>query len=244
MTEPPRPGSPYQGPGSPYDGPTEQFPNSYPAYSGYPAPAYQNPTQELPNDWAYATQQPLQAPPPPQPPKSPKSPKWLWFAAGAALLLVIGLVGALVITSNSSSTDEDQAGDITATEPTAAAPSRTSTAPSTSSTTTRSPSPSSSTPLVPPTSSPSGATENITYEVTGEGVALTITYIDTDSVLQVLYNVSLPWSADVALESPASEAASVVVLNVGREVTCSITVDGAVVSTNTNSGLTTCSRVR
>lgn len=242
MTDSPRPGPPYNGPGSPYDGPTEQFPNSYPAYAGYPPPGYQNPTQELPGDWAYATQQPHQPPPPPQPPTSPKSPKWLWFAAGAAIVLVVGLVGALILTSGSSS-DTDQATGLTATEPTATAPSRTSTAPSTPSTTSRTPSPSASAPVIPSTT-PSGASESIGYQVTGEGVALTITYIDADGVLQILYNVTLPWSADVTLESPASEAASVVVVNVGREVTCSITVNGEVESTATNSGLTTCSRLR
>ena len=68
----------------------------------------------------------------------------------------------------------------------------------------------------------------MTYEVTGDGRAINITYVDTGSVLQTEFNVMLPWSKEVELPEPAEESASVTVINVGREVTCTITVNGAV----------------
>lgn len=236
MTDSPRPGSPY-------DDRTGRFPESYPAYSGYTPPAYQNPhpTEQLPSDWAYATQHPLQPPPPPpQSPKPPRSPKWLWVAAAVAVLLVVGMVGALIITNGDSSTDTE-ASSATLTEPTFTVPSRSSTTPRT--TTSRAPAPSTTTPLLPTTTTaPTGATETVVYQIDGEGRALTITYVDNGNLMQTEYNVTLPWSKQVTLESPANEAASVVVVNVGREINCSVTVDGVVVSTRTGSGLTVCSR--
>ncbi|MGK2880830.1 MAG: MmpS family transport accessory protein [Mycobacterium sp.] len=245
MTDSPGPGSPYQRPASPYDGPTDQFPNSYPAYSGYSSSSHQpNPTEQLPRDWAYATQNP-QPPPPPQSPRS-KTPKWLWVLAGAAVTLVIGLVGALVISGGSDTTTNRQTPSVSADDPTFTEPTTTPTPTPTTRSTTTSPTPSppadTSTPLLPTETSSSGVTEAVQYEVTGEGRALNITYVGTDNVMQTDYNVSLPWSTEVTLEEPANEVASVVVVNVGREVSCSVSVAGVVVSSNTGSGVTVCSR--
>ena len=78
------------------------------------------------------------------------------------------------------------------------------------------------------------------YSVTGEGRAISITYVDSGGVLQMEFNVVLPWSKEVTLAPPASNAASVTVLNVGRDVTCTVTVDGAQVRQRTGSGLTIC----
>ena len=50
----------------------------------------------------------------------------------------------------------------------------------------------------------------------------------------------LPWSKEVALAEPASQSASVSIINVGREVSCSITVNNAVVQRRTGAGLTIC----
>ena len=94
----------------------------------------------------------------------------------------------------------------------------------------------------PPTESATpGATETVVYEVTGDGRAINITYVDTGSLLQTEFNVMLPWSKEVELPDPAEESASVTVINVGREVTCTVTVNGAVVQQRTGSGLTICS---
>ena len=73
-------------------------PNPDPAYAGqywgqqgtgyYGTPTgapMTGPTQQLPPYWQTAGYAPNQAPPPP--PQPPKSPRWLWIAAGAAVLL-------------------------------------------------------------------------------------------------------------------------------------------------------------
>ena len=63
----------------------------------------------------------------------------------------------------------------------------------------------------------------MTYDVTGDGRAINITYVDTGGVLQTEFNVMLPWSKEVELPEPAEQSASVTIINVGREVTCTIT---------------------
>ena len=83
-------------------------------------------------------------------------------------------------------------------------------------------------------------TEAVTYTVTGEGRAINITYVDTGGVMQTEFNVVLPWSREVSLSAPAKTSASVAVLNVGRDVTCSISVSGAQVRQRTGRGLTIC----
>ena len=83
-------------------------------------------------------------------------------------------------------------------------------------------------------------TEPVTYTVTGEGRAINITYVDTGGVMQTEFNVVLPWSREVSLSAPAKSSASVAVLNVGRDVTCSISVSGAQVRQRTGRGLTIC----
>jgi Mycobacterium membrane protein len=212
-----------------------------PAYAGqysYPSYVPPNPTQPMPQYWTQ-TQQPQQ-----QPPEPPKSPKWLWIAASAAVLLVVGLVIALVITDGNNKQDT-----VVAPLPPVPEPTATSTFPTTESptpTTTRSPStstsPSRSTtaPLVPTTTGVPGPTEPVVYTVDGEGRAISITYVDAGGVLQMEFNVVLPWSKEVSLTSPASSSASVTVLNVGREVTCTVSVDGTPVQERTGTGLTIC----
>lgn len=78
------------------------------------------------------------------------------------------------------------------------------------------------------------------YSVTGEGRAISITYVDSGALMQMEFNVALPWSKQVTLSAPASSTASVTVLTFDREVTCSVTVDGQQVQQRTGSGLTMC----
>jgi len=73
-----------------------------------------------------------------------------------------------------------------------------------------------------------------------EGRAINITYLDTGNMLQTEFNVLLPWSKQVELAQPASETASVSVLNFGPEVSCTVTVDGVQTQHRTGSGLTIC----
>ena len=248
MTDSPRP-----------DGtePTQPLGNSYPAYTDpayasqapygptYQAPAVPNPTQPLPpyspygyDPYAtgqYGQQYPPGEPPQP-PPEPPKSPRWLWWVAAVAVLTVVGLVIALVIVNSSRQQ--------TVVAPLPSMPEPSSTTPTPTPTTTRRTVP----PIIPaPTTAPPtesatpGATETVTYEVTGDGRAINITYVDTGSLLQTEFNVMLPWSKEVELPDPAAESASVTVINVGREVTCTVSVNGAVVQQRTGSGLTICS---
>lgn len=228
-------------------------PYSDPAYAGqtpygptYQAPQAHDPTRQLPQYPPYgydpyATGQYAPQYPPGEPPEGPpprKSPRWLWVVAAVAVLLVVGLVIALVVAN--SSKQETVVAPPPMPEPT--------------STTTRTPPTTSLRPLPPivpvPTATPPtesaapGATETVVYEVNGDGRAINITYVDTGSLLQTEFNVVLPWRKEVQLPSPAENSASLTIINVGREVTCSVTINGVQVQANTGNGLTICTAVR
>lgn len=87
---------------------------------------------------------------------------------------------------------------------------------------------------------PPSGTETVLYSVNGEGRAINITYVDTGGIMQTEFNVALPWSKEVSLDAPAKTAASVAVVNIGRDVTCSVSVNGAQVRQRTGQGLTVC----
>lgn len=232
--------------------PTQPLGNSYsgytdPAYASqapygptYQAPAAPNPTEQLPayspyGYDPYAAGQYGQGEPPQ--PDGPKAPRWLWLVAAIAVLLVLGLVIALVII-NSSRQDT-----VVAPLPSLPEPSLTTRTPTTTSRTPTVPvipAPTQPTRPSPTTSAPSGATETVVYEVSGDGRAINITYVDSGGVLQTEFNVVLPWSKEVQLAKPASDSASVSIINVGREVSCSISVNGAQVQQRTGAGLTIC----
>ena len=57
------------------------------------------------------------------------------------------------------------------------------------------------------------------------------------------FNVVLPWSRQVALSPSTAKAASVTVINVGREVNCSISLNGTQTVQRSGTGLTICSSV-
>ena len=224
-----------------------------PAYSGqspygppYQAPAVPNPTEQLPpyspyGYDPYSTGQypgyPPGGPPqqPPPPPEPRKSPRWLWVVAAVAVLIVVGLVFALVIVNSSKQQ--------TVVAPLPAMPQPTFTTPTPSTTTSRRPVPIIPAPTTTPPSASAtpGVTEPVIYEVTGEGRAINITYVDTGSLLQTEFNVVLPWRKQVDLPKPAQDSASVTIINVGREVTCTVTINGVQVRQTSGSGLTICS---
>lgn len=223
----------------------------YPQYSGqYTAPTYYGQTEQMPTYWQPGMgYPPNQAPPPP--PEPPKSPRWLWIAAAAAVLLVAGLVLTLVIVS--SSTKEST---VVAPQTSRSSSSSRASSPVPTSTrvpsATRAPGTTASVPPLPTTAEPGTpttpgetttsptSTETVVYSVTGEGRAINITYVDTGGVMQTEFNVALPWSKEVTLSAPAKSSASVAVVNVGRDVTCSVTVNGAQVRQRTGQGLTIC----
>lgn len=241
--------------------PTQQF-----GYPGYTDPAYASqapygppyqpppprPTERLPAyspygydpsaTGQYGPQYPSGPGGEPPPPEDPKPPLWLWILAAVAVLAIIGLVIALVIVNSSRQQ--------TVVAPLPAQPEPSFTTPST---TPRSPSATSrtpSTPVLPLPTLPSrtpptdttveGATDDVVYTVQGTGRAINITYVDTGGLLQTEFNVMLPWSKEVSLPQPAEGSASISIINVGREVTCSISVNGAAVEQRTGAGLTIC----
>jgi hypothetical protein len=157
--------------------------------------------------------------------------------AAVAVLIVVGLVIALVIANSSRQQT------VVAPPPSVSEPSLTTRTPTTTSRTPTPivPLPTTESPTAPPTESTTpGATETVTYDVTGDGRAINITYLDTGGVLQTEFNVMLPWSKQVELAEPAESTASLSVINVGREVTCSVTINGVQVQQRTGSGLTIC----
>jgi hypothetical protein len=245
--------------------PTQQLPYEYPGYTDpayanqasygpyYQAPPPPDQTQQLPPYPPYTYQSPQTeqfgvqpppgGPPPPEPDESDGSNSrlWLWALAALSVVIVIGLVIALVIVNTS------QQQTVLAPPAAPPEPSFTSAPP----TTTRTP----STPRLPlpfplPGTTPApgetatpGATETVVYDVTGTGRAINITYIDSGGMFQTEFNVMLPWSKQVELSAPAEQSASVSIINVGREISCSISVNGVPLQERTGSGLTICSPV-
>ena len=216
---------------------------SDPAYSGqssYPPPYYPgsspdpnsaNPTDKLPQYWLQG-QPPPDQPTPESTPGRPKAPRWLWIAAAAAVVLVTALVIALVIANGT-------AGRQTAVPALPAMPSSQNSAPTTS--TSPSPSAGASGPSTE-TSQPGDASamQTVSYNVSGEGRAISITYVDNDGMMQTEFNVALPWSKDVSLPSSGSRTPNVTIVNIGHDVTCSVTVDGVEINQRTGAGLTVC----
>ncbi|MGV0624611.1 MmpS family transport accessory protein [Mycolicibacter minnesotensis] len=256
MSDPYRPeGSeqPWQNGGASAPPPYGYPPQADPAYAGqlpiyppgYPPQQPSNPTTQLPR-------QPWDGPPPPPtgppgaptggeggPPEPPRFPNWLFLVAGAAVLLVVGMVIALVI-ANGSGQHSTSAPQMTPlpTAPSTPIPTR---APTTTTPPSQTPTPSTTTTTPPPTGSTTpGAAETIVYRVTGSGRAISIAYIDADGILKTEFNVPLPWSKQVTLTPPASTGAAVTVVNFGEQISCSVTVDGAQVRQRTGSILTVC----
>lgn len=221
---------------------------SYPGYVPSAPPLGPETTQQLPPYWTQTQYQPPPPPPGEPPPGPPKSPRWLWVLAGAAVTLVVGLVVALVIANGSTRDD-------TAVAPLPPMPEPSTTVPLPTTTRTTAPRPTTTTspetsapatsasPGSPTTTTDAAATETVVYNVTGEGRAISITYVDTGGMLQMEFNVVLPWSRQVALSPSTAKAASVTVINVGREVNCSISLNGTQTVQRSGTGLTICSSV-
>lgn len=237
------------------DEPTQRFDSGQSGYSGYTDPAYADqsryamrPTEPIP---AYGYDQYSgggYGPPPPLPPEPepepPGTPRWLWVVAGIAIVTVVGLVIAMVIVN--SSQQDTVVAPVPAltepTEPTATTPPTTSRRPTTTSRPAAPPPPNGTPPSTSRSVTP-GQTEPVVYTVTGQGRAINITFVDNGGVLQTEFNVLLPWTKEVDLTAPADHSASVSIINVGREVSCSISVGGTEVQRRSGSGLTICSPI-
>ena len=219
MTDSPRPGwSP--DPTSPYAG------YSDPAYAGSapfgpsyaPASMPSNPaqTEPLPQYWTQTYPQTGSAQPMEMPPEPPRGPRpWLWAAAGFAVAVVIGLVVWVVFVATNPSRQETSIPAMPQSSTTPRTPPRTTT------TTPELPSilpiPLPTLTLPNPTTSPntSGETEPVTYEVSGQGRAINITYVDTRrrDADRVQRAAAVEQGSELA--QPAKDSASVTVINVG-----------------------------
>jgi hypothetical protein len=82
--------------------------------------------------------------------------------------------------------------------------------------------------------------QTVVYNVTGEGRAISITYVDNDGMMQTEFNVALPWNKQVSLPKSGQPKANVTIVNIGHDVTCSVTVDGVQVTQRSGAGLTVC----
>ena len=82
--------------------------------------------------------------------------------------------------------------------------------------------------------------QTVVYNVSGEGRAISITYVDNEGMMQTEFNVGLPWSKQVSLPTSGSPKPNVTIVNIGHDVTCSVTVGGAQVIQRTGAGLTVC----
>jgi hypothetical protein len=223
------------------------YSNQAPMGSYYQPLPSSNPTQQLPpsgydpnpaDRYGRPPYPPGGAPPEPPRPNGRGPRKWLWVLAAISVVVVIGLVIALVIV-NSSQQDTVMAPPPAPLEPNFPSPSTTTTR---TPTTTRSVAPAPPSATIPPGESTApGETETVVYDVAGSGRAINITYVDAGGLLQTEFNVMLPWSKEVELAKPANQSASVSIINVGREVTCSITLGGKQIQQRTGSGLTICS---
>lgn len=217
-----------------------------PPQSGYGPTGPQVPPNPPTADPAYADQSPYAStyggyvsppwsPGGPPPPQGPRTPRWLWFAAGSAVLLVVALVIALVIANGSVKKQ-------TAIEPLPPMPGPSPTRPTTTTPTPPSPSaaPAPTTTTGTPSETVAGAMQTVVYDVTGEGRAISITYMDSGNVIQTEFNVALPWRKEVSLSKSSLHPASVTIVNIGHNVTCSVTVAGVQVRQRTGAGLTIC----
>ncbi len=219
-------------------------PYTDPAYSGqpsYPPPYYSgssfdpnsaNPTDKLPQYW-------LQGQPPPnQPPlepdsDKPKAPRWLWIAAAAAVVLVTALVIALVIANGTARKQTA----VPALPSTPSSQKPIPVVPNSPSHTAQAPEPATTEPSRP--TDPS-AMQTVVYNVSGDGRAISITYVDNDGMMQTEFNVPLPWSKEVSLPESGSKTPNVTIVNIGHDVTCTVTVDGVEINQRNGAGLTIC----
>lgn len=247
MTESPRPGSPSD-PTDAYGDPYQAYPD--PAYAGSapPGPSYTPtsmpsnpaPTEPLPQYWTQTYPQsgptPSTGGQPPEPPRGPRP--WLWAAAGFAVAVVLGMLGWLVyVNTNPARQTESIPAMPSSTIPRTSTPTATASPPMFP---LPIPLPTLTLPTNPSATTP-GETEPVVYEVTGSGRAINITYIDTGGVMQTEFDVLLPWHKEVSLSKPARDAASVTVINAGRNITCTISIDGVQVQQRSGAVLTICS---
>jgi hypothetical protein len=169
-------------------------------------------------------------------PRRPQAPRWLWFAAAAAAVLLVAALAIALVIANGVAKKQ------TAVSPLPALPSSQIPAPTTSTSTSRTSSATTSQQTGTASSPPGNASvmQTVVYTVTGEGRAISITYVGNDGMAQTEFNIRLPWSKEVSLPRSGNPKPNVTIVNIGHDVTCSVTVDGVQVRRHTGAGLTGC----
>ena len=165
--------------------------------------------------------------------------KWLLPLAGAVLILALCLVIALVVVNSSEQQTLVAPPPLPVPTQDPMSSSATETTTTTPESSERSEAVSPPAAAVPPDGD-SGDTQAVLYSVIGHGRAVSITYVDTGGVLQTEFNVPLPWTKEVQLNRPAARSASVSIVNAGRGIACSISVDGTQIQQRDGAGLTVC----
>jgi len=185
------------------------------------------------------------------------STRWRWVAAGAALVLVLAVIGTVVILRSGDTTSTSARIVPSSSVPVATAPVTTQPLPpATTTPPTPPPSPSpetvttvtpSATPSAeaPPTTSETEA-RSFTYTISGTrrpGDFLAVTYIDATGVPRTDFNVTLPWTKTVT-PAGAMLLKSVTAVSLASHLNCSITdADGqTMTSQDFNAIATTCNR--
>jgi hypothetical protein len=224
-TEPPYTGPPYTGPpytGPPYTGP----PYTGPPYTGppYAGPPYTAPLG-VPDD---------------SPPRRRRAKTWLVAVLTAGVLLVAAMPAIDRFGSDGDGDGDALAPDPrTATSATSTATSATSATPTATPTAVRPPARSAG-PAAPGTSA-SAAAPKVVYEVTASGSRNTgsVTYTDQDGDFIRLHGIALPWRKTI----PVGVQRKPLVLLAQRKgggdagpVTCTITVNGKLLSSTTAHG--------
>lgn len=220
-----QPTEPLRQPYPPYNDP------AYAGHSQYYQGSSPGRTERLPRYW------PEGVPPPDQdmqehfsPSGRPKSPRWLWIAAGAAVLLVVALVIALLL-ANGSARKQTTVAPLPGVSGKSATPSASAPA------STSAPGAGTASPSTETTSA--DGTDSVVYTVNGEGRAISITFVDTGGTMQTEFNVELPWSKEVRLAKDDRKP-NITIVNIGNNLTCTVTVGGAQVRQQTGVGLTIC----
>jgi hypothetical protein len=187
------------------------------------------------------------------------STRWRWVGAGAALVLVLAVIGTLVILRSGDSTSTSGRIVPSSSVPVAAPPVTTQPRPSATSTPTTppplpSPSPETVTTVTPsvtapaqaPSTTPETDARSFTYTVSGSrrpGDFVTVTYVDATGVPRTDFNVTLPWTKTVT-PTGGMLLKSVTAVSLGSRLNCSITdADGRTMASQAfNAIATMCNR--
>jgi hypothetical protein len=189
------------------------------------------------------------------------STRWRWVAAGAALVLVLAVIGTVVIlrSGDSASTRARIVPSSSVPVPTSPVttqplPSATTTKPTPPPSPSPSPSPETVTTVTPsatassqaPPTTPETAVRSFTYTISGTrrpGDFVAVTYIDATGVPRTDFNVTLPWTKTV-IPSGAMLLKSVTAVSLASHLNCAITdADGqTMTSQDFNAIATSCNR--